>query len=71
MEKRGKIITYTVIHNTSEAFNDKIPYLIALVEYGEEERVLSFIEGYELGQKVNIGQEVAYLRNDETGNPVF
>lgn len=40
---KGKIITYTIIHSSTEDFEDQVPYPIAIVELDEGPRVTTQI----------------------------
>lgn len=66
----GVVYTYTVIRSTSETFKDKTPYVMAVIDRGDS-KVLARIEGYQEGQAISIGMKVPFLKNDETGNPIY
>ncbi|MHC1760763.1 MAG: Zn-ribbon domain-containing OB-fold protein [Negativicutes bacterium] len=66
----GTIYTYTVIHNTSEAFKEKTPYVMSVIDRGED-KVLARIENYTETQKISIGMKVPLWKNDEQGNPIY
>ncbi|MCK5559339.1 MAG: Zn-ribbon domain-containing OB-fold protein [Thermoplasmata archaeon] len=36
---KGKIVTYTVVHDSSSAFRMQIPYIMAIIEFEEGTRV--------------------------------
>lgn len=70
MNNKGKIYTYSIVHSATEAFQDKVPYVIAVVE-NSDGRHLARIEGYNEKTPVEIGMEVAFSRDDQDGNPVY
>jgi len=71
MARKAKIYTYTVVTSAAEAFKDKVPYLIAVLE-DETGRFTSFVEGYKEGVEVKIGMEVeAVQAGDGAGNAVY
>lgn len=70
MSKKAKIYSYSVIHVGSVEFYEKAPYLIAVVE-DDQNRFLTQIEGYLEGQDIQIGMEVEFLRNDESGRSIY
>lgn len=67
----SSIYTYSVITSAAEAFKDKVPYLIALVEKDDGSHVLSRIEGYTEGREIKVGMPVEFVSDDEHGNPLF
>ncbi|SES87456.1 Zn-ribbon domain-containing OB-fold protein [Anaerobranca gottschalkii] len=70
MSNKGRLYTYTIVNVPTEKFKGQTPYLIGIVEEGEN-RVLSKIEGYEEGKNINIGDEVDFVYFDEYGNKVY
>jgi uncharacterized OB-fold protein len=70
MSKRGTIFTYSVVHSGTEAFKDKTPYVVALVEENQGIR-LARIEGYTEGKLINVGMDVEFFAEDENGNPIY
>lgn len=70
MSRTGKIYTYTVVYSAAEAFRDRTPYVVALVEE-EGRRAMSLLEGYRDGMEVKIGMDVAFVREDAAGNPIY
>lgn len=70
MSKKAKIYTYTVIHIGSEEFSERVPYLMAVVE-DEQSRFLTRVEGYSGDRQIQIGMEVEFLKNDETGKSIY
>ncbi len=70
MTKRAKIYTFTIINSTTEAFKDKTPYTVGILE-DDKHRFASFIEGYEEGLEVKVGMDVEFSRMDEAGNPIY
>lgn len=70
MSRKGNIYTYTIVYSAAEAFKDKTPYVVALVE--EEGRcAATLLEGYDGRQEVSIGMEVEFVRVDTAGNPIY
>lgn len=70
MERRGTIYTYSVVHSGIEAFQEKTPYVLAVVEENRQRR-MARIEGYTGKTAISIGMEVSFLTEDERGNPIF
>lgn len=70
MNRKGTIYTYTIIYSAAEAFKDKTPYVVALVEE-EGKRVPTLLEGYDGSQIVSIGMEVEFVREDAAGNSIY
>ena len=58
MKRTGTIYTYSVVHSAAEAFKERTPYVVALVDENGH-RVVSLLEGYDPTRQVEIGQEVA------------
>jgi len=71
MEKKAKIYTYSVIYSSTENFSNKTPYLIALLKDNRGNKKLSFIEGYDEHQDIEIGQTVIYLKDDDKGRAIY
>lgn len=70
MSRKGNIYTYTIVYSAAEAFKDKTPYVVALVEE-EGRRASTLLEGYDGSQEVSIGMEVEFVREDVAGSPVY
>lgn len=70
MERRGTIHTYSVVRSGTEAFQDTTPYVLAMVEERDKKRVVR-IEGHTAETDISIGMEVAFLRDDVRGNPIY
>ena len=70
MGQRGTIFTYSIVHSAADAFKDKVPYVVALVEEGERIR-LARIEGYTEKTDVRSGMEVELLADDGGGSPLY
>lgn len=68
---KGKIYTYSIVYSAAEAFQEKTPYVVAVVEDSENNRRLVRVEGYNEAIPVSIGMEVDLLQIDEAGNPVY
>lgn len=70
MSRRGTLFTYSIVHSGTDAFKDKTPYVVALVE--EHQRIrLAPVEGYTERTEIRIGMEVEFLTEDEKGNPSY
>jgi len=57
LEGKGKVITYTIIHVAPEAFEEQVPYPIAIIELEEGPRITAQIvdcnpEDVHIGMKV-------------------
>ena len=70
MKRTGTIYTFTVVHSAAEAFKERTPYVVALVDENGH-RVVSLLEGYDPTRQVEIGQEVAYVSDDAAGNRIY
>lgn len=70
MGEKARIYTYTIIYVPTEAFKDKTPYVVAVVEEGSERR-FTRIEGYKESQDIYVGMEVEYSGTDENGKPLY
>jgi len=64
------IYTYTVIRSTTEAFTHLAPYLVTVLE-NESGRFTAFVDGYQDGTPVAIGQTVIYDHTDEAGHKFY
>lgn len=69
MARKGRIYTYTIIHNAAEAFKEKTPYVVALIEENGK-RTAARVEGYDGKQVILIGMEVELSRM-ESGHAVY
>lgn len=70
MGKKARIYTYTVIYSAAEAFKDKTPYVVAVVDDGKE-KFLTWVKGYSESREIHIGMEVEFLGLDESGHAVY
>jgi len=70
MRQRGTLYTYTVVHSGTEAFKDRTPYVVALVEEDRQIR-LARVEGYTEGRDIGVGTEVEFMAEDPGGQPIF
>ena len=70
MEK-AKIYTFSVLFSSTEAFNDKVPYLSAILENEKGERFASLVDGYKAGMSVSIGQEVRCTGTNDQGKAIY
>lgn len=69
--KTAKIYTYSILFSSSEEFQDKVPYLSAILEMDDGQRFASLIEGYRPDMEIRIGQEVKGIEKEENGAPQF
>ena len=70
MEAKATIYTYSIIYSAAQAFQDKTPYVVAVVEDTAGKR-LARVEGYRENFPVKIGMEVKFLKEDDAGNAVY
>ncbi len=70
MSRRGTVFTYSVVTSGTGVFKDKTPYVVALVEENQRKR-MTRIEGYTEKTEIHVGMEVAFLTEDEKGNPIY
>jgi hypothetical protein len=70
MHRQGRILSYSVVHSAAEAFKDKTPYLIALIEEDCGPR-LARIEGFSALTEIKIGTLVRFSGEDEQGHPIY
>lgn len=70
MERRGIIYSYSVVRSGIEALQEMTPYVLAVVEEKREKR-MARIDGYTDKTDINIGMEVTFLADDESGNPIY
>jgi len=70
---RGRIETFTVVHQAPyEAFEDRIPYVIALIELEEGVRMMSNIVGCEPGDvEIGLPVVVTYEQRGPVMIPMF
>jgi uncharacterized OB-fold protein len=53
-----KIYSYSVLRSTSLDFQDKLPYVVAILEDQEGKRRSEFLHGYADGMTVNVNDPV-------------
>ena len=53
-----KIYSYSVLRSTSLDFQDKVPYLAAILEDEQGKRTSEFVHGYVDGMTININDPV-------------
>jgi uncharacterized OB-fold protein len=70
MQLDGKLYTYSVINVASVAFQDKVPYLVGIIET-EKERFLTYISGYHEQQEIHIGADMVFDYETENGYAVY
>ncbi|SMC60363.1 OB-fold domain-containing protein [Papillibacter cinnamivorans] len=69
--EQATIYTYSVVYSASEQFRDKTPYVTAILESGNGERFPAFLEGYEEGRVIRVGQPVWLCGTNEKGEAVY
>lgn len=69
--EQATIYTYSVVYSSSEQFKDKTPYVTAILESGNGERFPAFLEGYDEGQEIWIGQTVWLKKADDKGGGIY
>lgn len=65
------IYTYSVLYSSSIDFQDKCPYAVAVLEQEDGTRFSAFLQGYQPGMTIGIGQEVKSAGTGEAGMPIF
>ena len=70
MDDKAKVYTFSIIHSATEAFQDKTPYVVAVVEDTAGKR-LARVEGYSEKVPVKIGMDVMLSKVDDAGNAVY
>jgi uncharacterized OB-fold protein len=58
------------VHSSTEAFQGKTPYVLAVVE-DNRQKLMARVEGYTESTNVSVGMEVRFLTEDEKGNPIY
>jgi uncharacterized OB-fold protein len=57
LEKRGKLLTYTVIHVTPTQFQSMAPYTVGIVELKDSLKLPGMIRGVE-PEEIEVGMEL-------------
>lgn len=70
MKRCGTIYTFCVVHSSTEAFQAKTPYVLAVVEENRQ-KLMARVEGYTEKMAITVGLEVRFLAEDEKGNPIY
>jgi len=68
--EKGTIYSYSIVFSAAEAFKNKVPYVVAVIEDTQGRR-LARIEGYTEKTQVAIGMEVNFLEVDEGGRSIY
>ncbi len=63
-----KIYTFSIIYNTFESYEDKLPYVVAIVEDEQGARFGAYVENYQEGMEVHVGDSVECVGTGETGS---
>lgn len=69
--EQASVYTYSVVYSSSEQFKDKTPYVTAILENESGDRFPAFLEGYEEGMEIWIGQTVWLKETDNKGGGVY
>lgn len=64
------IYSYTVIFSAAEAFKDKTPYAVALINE-DGKRFMAGLATNTAPEKITVGAAVEFAGNDENGNPQY
>jgi uncharacterized OB-fold protein len=64
------IYSYTVIFSAAEAFKDKTPYAVALIDE-DGKRFMAGLEATIAPEEIAVGAVVEFAGNDENGNPQY
>ena len=64
------IYSFTVIYSAAEAFKNRTPYAIALIDE-EGNRIMAGIETITDPAQIAVGAAVEFSRTDENGNPQY
>jgi hypothetical protein len=57
LSRRGKVISYTVVHSAADGFEDQVPYVLAIVELEGGPRITTQITDCDPSD-IKIGDEV-------------
>lgn len=69
--KRAVIYTYSIVYSSSELFQDKTPYVTAILEEESGKRFPAFLGGYPEGKEIVMGQEVDFQGYDQNQKAVY
>lgn len=64
------IYSYTVIYSAAEAFKNKTPYAVALIDEAGR-RIMVGLETTTTPEEIRVGAAVEFTGNDENGNPQY
>lgn len=70
-QKEYTLYSFTVIRSSSEAFQNKVPYLCGLIEDSSGTRKVAYLGAYEAGMPIEIGAKVSYNHREENGLDVY
>jgi len=70
MKRCGTIYSFCVVHSSTDAFQAKTPYVLAVVE-DNRQKLMARVEGYTEKMDIAVGMEVRFLAEDEKGNPLY
>lgn len=62
-----KIYTFSILYNSMDAYAEKVPYVVAIVEDENGNRYSANIMNYQDGQPVEVGMEVKQTGKAEQG----
>lgn len=60
-----RIYTYSIVWASSAEFQDRVPYVAAILERDDHTRFPAFVHGYEPGRSIEIGMPVHRRENGE------
>jgi len=68
LKRRGKVLTYTVVHVAANGFEDQVPYVLAIVELDDGPRLTAQVTDCNTDE-IKIGDEVeiVFRRMGEEG----
>ncbi|MHB8127270.1 MAG: OB-fold domain-containing protein [Desulfitobacteriaceae bacterium] len=70
MKERAQIYTYSIVYSASEAFKDMTPYVIAVLDDGQQ-KIVTRVENYQENREVKIGMEVAFSGEVVGSTPIY
>ncbi|MFZ3101741.1 MAG: OB-fold domain-containing protein [Desulfitobacteriaceae bacterium] len=70
MEARAEIYTYSIVYSAAEAFKDNVPYVVAVLDDGQQ-KFVTRVENYQDSREVKIGMEVVFSGTMEGSIPIY
>lgn len=69
---RAEVYSFTVVHRAPEAFQDQVPYVVALVDLEEGVRLMTRLEVAPAEARIGVAVQVGFQTvSDEVTLPVF